>query len=236
MCGTLRIMTTRTFDFVEGEFYHLYNRGVEKRQIFIDDIDRQRFVELLYAANSKKSIDLRAVLKNHHSIFEWDRGEPLVAIGAYCLMPNHFHILITPLVEGGVSTFMGKLGTSYSMYFNRKYKRTGTLFEGKFKAKHATSDEYLKYLFAYIHLNPVKLLQPSWKEEGIVDPAAAYSYVSNYKYSSLADYQQVVRLEQFVIDSVPFPQYFITTEHVMRELMEWLRFREFVELEESRQC
>lgn len=224
-------MGKRTFDFVETEFYHLYNRGVDKRKVFLDTHDHQRFTELLYAANSLQPIDLRAVLRKHSTIFEWDRGNPLVAIGAYCLMPNHFHILLTPLVEGGVSIFMNKLCTSYSMYFNRKYKRTGALFEGKFKAKHAASDEYLKYLFAYIHLNPVKLIQSDWKEQGITDTHNAYRYAVDYGYSSLPDYVHGVRPERCIIDAQPFPEYFATMSDHKQELMEWLSFHELIELE-----
>jgi putative transposase len=229
--ATILYVTTRNFTFAEGEFYHVYNRGVEKRVIFLDEFDRRRFTELLYAANSHQPIDLRYVLRTHSSIFDWDRGEPLVAIGAYCLMNNHFHILLTPLEEGGVSKFMNKLCTSYSMYFNRKYKRTGALFEGKFKAKHATSDEYLKYLFAYIHLNPIKQIQPDWKEQGIKDVSAAYEHISNYKYSSFVDYQAVLRPERCIINSHSFPEYFLTINDHKQELIEWLSFSELANLE-----
>ena len=88
------------------------------------------------------------------SIFNVKRAEGLTAIAAYCLMPNHFHILVHEKVEGGISKFMQKLMTSYTMYINKKYDRTGALFGSSFKAVHVTDDNHLKYLFAYINLNP----------------------------------------------------------------------------------
>jgi putative transposase len=218
-------MTTRSFSFAEHEFYHVYNRGVEKRIIYQDAQDYERFTDLLFASNSNKSARLREIKDYCDTVYDWERGDPLVAIGAYCLMPNHFHILLTPLQDGGVSAFMNKLGTSYSMYFNKKYKRTGTLFEGKFKAQHVATDEYLKYLFSYIHLNPIKLIQSDWKEKGIADSAKAYEYASNFKYSSLIDYLEASRLESTILHPLLFPDYFATAAHHKEELISWLEFK-----------
>lgn len=117
-----------------------------------------------------------------------DDREKLVNIGAYCLMPNHFHILVHEKSEGGISKFMLKLSTAYSMYFNKLNDRSGALFQGPFKAKHADNDEYLKYLFAYIHLNPLKIIDPNWRNYGAIDRSKAESYVKNYPYSSFGDY------------------------------------------------
>jgi putative transposase len=219
-------MTTRSFRFAPNEFYHVYNRGVEKRTIYLDLNDYQRFTELLYVANTSGPTNLREIKREHEDIYKWDRGEPLVAIGAYCLMPNHFHVLLTPIQENGVSIFMNKLCTSYAMYFNRKYERTGALFEGKFKAKHVDSDEYLKYLFAYIHLNPVKLFQADWKEKGIKDGVSAYDFASNFNYSSLRDYQHKLRPESAILDEKPFPEYFSSMAMRRAELLEWLQLEE----------
>jgi len=125
-------MPVRKVSFVSGEFYHVYNRGNSRQEIFHSQTDYDRFSALLYAANGAASIDSREV--SLEDMFTFDRGEQQVAIGAYCLMPNHFHILVTPLVEGGLITFMRKLATGYSMYFNKKHHRTGSLFEGRFKS------------------------------------------------------------------------------------------------------
>jgi REP element-mobilizing transposase RayT len=217
-------MTNRSFSFAFREFYHLYNRGVEKRVIYKDLQDYSRFTELLYVSNTTESTDIRNIKRRNKSIFDWKPEKPLVAIGAYCLMPNHFHILLTPLQDEGVSIFMRKMCTSYSMYFNKKYERSGTLFEGKFKAKHVESDEYLKYLFSYIHLNPVKLIQSDWKEKGIKNDEKAYEYVSNFKHSSLMDYQLKPRKEVGILCKDSFPNYFQTTAQIKSELIEWLKY------------
>jgi putative transposase len=174
-------MSQRLISFSGGEFYHVYNRGTDKRAIYLDKSDYKRFIELLYLSNSSHSFVVRDIYRNNESIYEYDRGDLLVAIGAYCLMPNHFHILVTPLVENGISKFMNKLCTSYSMYFNKKYNRTGALFQGKFKAEHADRDEYLKYLYAYIHLNPVKLIDSTWKEEGIKDAGKKLEFYAAFE-------------------------------------------------------
>src|SRR3989338_5483185 len=99
-------------------------------------------------------------------------------------MPNHFHLLLKEIEMGGISQFMGKLSTAYSMYFNKKYERTGSLFEGRFKSSRIANDNYLHYLFAYIHLNPIKLIEPMWKEKGINDFARAKEFLGRYNYSS----------------------------------------------------
>ena len=217
-------MSTRTISLAVSEFYHLYNRGVDKRTIYLDTNDHRRFIELMYLCNSSMSVVVRDVHRDFSSVFEFETGEPLVSIGAYCLMPNHFHILATPLVEGGLSTFMGKLGTGYSMYFNRKYKRTGALFQGAFKSQHANSDEYLKYLYAYIHLNPVKLIDSTWKEEGIKDAAKSFDFAASFQYSSLPDYLGQNRKEKAILNPEPFPEYFLTAAEHRKELFEWLSY------------
>ena len=220
-------MSTRFTALVPGEFYHIYNRGTDKRTIYLDEFDYKRFTELLYLCNSSYAINIRDVHRDYDSSFEFNRGEQMVAIGAYCLMPNHFHILATPLVDSGLSTFMAKLTTGYSMYFNKKYERSGVLFQGVFKSEHIDSDEYLKYLYAYIHLNPVKLIDPKWKEEGSKDAAKSFDYAASFAYSSLPDYLGRVRPESAILNQEPFPEYFATAASVKDELFEWLRYQEF---------
>jgi putative transposase len=217
-------VSTRNVQLAFGEFYHLYNRGTDKRVIYLDAADYQRFIELLYLANTTHAVNMRIIRRDLNSVFEFERGEPLVAIGAYCLMPNHFHILATPLVENGLSIFMNKVSTGYSMYFNKKYDRTGSLFQGTFKSQHVDSDEYFKYLYAYIHLNPVKLIDPSWKEKGIKDVKEAYEFVCAFQYSSLRDYVGENREAQKILNKECFPNYFQTHAQTKDELLEWLNY------------
>ncbi len=216
-------MAMRKVSFALHEFYHIYNRGNSRQTIYVTNADYQRFISLLYLANGSKSFEFREI--DEEKLFDFDKGEPLVAIGAYCLMPNHFHILATPLVEGGVATFMRKLATGYSMYFNKKHHRTGSLFEGRFKSEHVDSDNYLKYLFSYIHLNPVKIIQPAWQEQGIGNLQDTFRYLDEYQYSSYVD-NRIDRSESNILSREKFPEYFTTKQEYDAEMKEWLVYKE----------
>lgn len=214
---------TRNIKFAPEEFYHIYNRGVDKRIIFLDDKDRDRFISLLYLCNNTELIrisDYRNTKLN--TILSISRGEQLVSIGAYCLMSNHFHILLREEVEEGVSLFMQKVSTAYTMYFNMKYKRTGSLFAGRFKAQHAGDDNYLKYLFAYVHLNPVKLIEPKWREEGILNGKKVIKFLSSYRYSSYLDYKGTDRIEKVILEMDSFPEYFQNPADFEDHINDWL--------------
>lgn len=212
-------MSIRKVPFVPGEYFHIYNRGNDKRPIFHDNNDYHYFLKLLYLSNSENNFAIRDIEGDIYSI---DRGKQLIDIGAYCTMPNHFHILITPLEEKGLSKFMQKLTTGLSMYYNNKYDRTGSLFEGKFKAEHASKDTHLKYLFSYIHLNPIKIIQPDWKEKGIQDLENAKDYLKNYCFSSYLDYLGETRPENVIINRTKFPDYFPNKESFEKEILEWI--------------
>jgi putative transposase len=186
------------------EFYHVYNRGVEKRLIFKHPSDYKRFLVLLYITNGTKSLHMNNFrsLPSIEDLFQKDHGKPLVAIGAYCLMPNHFHLLLTPLVEGGVSKFMLKLQTGYSMYFNKKNDRVGSLFQGVFKSQHINKNRYLMHIYSYIHLNPAKLQNIEWKTQKKSFLKTLRKFIISYPYSSLQEYLS----ENYkIIDPKPFP-------------------------------
>ena len=208
--------------FAEGEYYHLYNRGVDKRKIFLDDDDRDRFVRLLYVANGRQPFVFREI--EHKSFEKIDRGEPLVAIGAYVLMPNHFHILLKEIEEGGVSLFMEKLLTAYSAYFNKRNKRNGRLFQGTYRAQHVHRDTYLKYLYAYIHLNPIKLIDSKWQEKGIQNKKEAQRFLNQYRYSSYADYLGRDREEKSILSGEEFPPYFSEKKEFVEFVADWLTY------------
>ncbi len=219
------ICVQRKVPFVEGEYYHLYNRGVDKRTIFATAGEYKRFLMLLYLANSSKDVRIDNLLKigRREDIFSFDRGEAIVAIGAFCLMPNHFHILATPLVENGISRFMLKLQTGYSMYFNTKNERSGSLFQGPFKSKHAADDLYLKYLFSYIHLNPAKLKDPMWKERGRQVLNGLGPYIEKYPYSSFPEYRTGVYT---ITNPTTFPNYFRTQKDIDAHVKDWLESKD----------
>lgn len=212
----------RKFTFSVGEFYHAYNRGNNKSNIFKDNKDRSRFVKLLYVCNSTKPVVFKTI--QGLPLDEIDRGETLVDIGAYCLMSNHFHLLLKEKVENGISVFMGKLMTAYSMYFNKKYEKTGRLFENTFKAVHITRDEHLKYLFSYIHLNPIEIIEPGWRDVGIIDTEKTKNYLLTYVYSSYAEYFGIHRPEKIILQQDSFPEYFLNYRDFDQFINEWLTF------------
>ncbi len=205
-----------------NEYYHVYNRGVEKRRIFLDKKDRERFLRLLYLANGEKPYVLRLV--QGLPLNEIDVGKRQAAIGAYVLMPNHFHILFKETREGGISAFMEKLQTGYAMYFNKKYERVGALFQGTFKAQHVSRDEHLEYLFAYIHLNPVKIVEPKWKEQGVKNPEDVQRYLESYRYSSYPEYVETPREESVILTKDAFPEYFSERHDFKDFLDDWFSY------------
>ena len=216
---------SRTIVLAPGEFYHIYNRGTERRDIFMDSSDYTRFISQLFLSNSFDSVSTRSAMRKEEStFFEVDRGELLVEIVAYCLMPNHFHLLVRAKEELDTSRFMQKLLTGYTMYFNKKNERTGALFQGKFKATHVDEDRYLKYLVSYIHLNPVKLIDPKWKENGIKNRSQAKQYLEKYRYSSYIDFLGQKRPESSLLSPDALPEYFTDSADFASTVDEWLSF------------
>ena len=141
--------------FVIGEFYHVYNRGTDKRKIFLDKYDLERFLQSMQEFNVLEPIG--SIYEN--SFVKDQPGNPasklsqLINCIAYCLNPNHYHFILQQTEEKGIEKFMQKLGTGFTNYFNNKYHRSGVLFQGKFKARHIDSNEYLLRISAYVNLN-----------------------------------------------------------------------------------
>ncbi|MBI2677130.1 MAG: transposase [Candidatus Yanofskybacteria bacterium] len=180
------------------EVFHVLNRGVDKRNIFLDDSDRFRFVHNLFEFNDQNRVEARNIFNKSAKTGFSDTGcqkdhrsksrELLVNIHCFCLMPNHYHLLLSSRVPNGVSLFMHKLNMGFSKYFNLKYERTGTLFEGRYKSVAVTSDTHFLYLPYYIHLNPLDLVAPTWRERKINDSRKAIEFLENYRWSSFLDY------------------------------------------------
>ena len=167
--------------------------------------------------NTTRSIKTR----DHGESF--DKGDTIVDIGLYCLMPNHFHLLVREKIENGLSTYMRKLLTAYVMYFNAKYVRTGRLYESTFKSSYVNNDRYLKYLYAYIHLNPAKLIDKNWKEKRSKPINQLFKFVLDYQYSSMQEYLGTnIGLERTILNQTVFPGYFIRSLDHKEDLFEWL--------------
>ena len=145
----------RRISFASGELYHIYNRGVDKRTIFESTADFIRFLKGICFLNDQDYYTKQSVTK-YPSKYRTP-GRPLISLKAFCLMPNHFHLLIQQVAENGVSKFMQRLANSYTKYFNKKSERSGHLLEGAYKIKPVNTDAYLLNLSKYIHLNPKDL-------------------------------------------------------------------------------
>ena len=154
--------------------------------------DYDRFLILLYLSNSTKPVRIDDLTQGRTlgELFALNRDKPLADLCAYCLMPNHFHLLICEKTEGGISRFMQKLMTGFTMYFNTRY------------------DRYLKYLLSYIHLNPIKLIEPKWKETGIANRLRAEKWLKNYQYSSWLDYSGKDRIERRILNTGVLEEYY----------------------------
>lgn len=143
-------------EYTSDSFYHLYNRGVAKQPIFRDETDYTVFLGLL-----------KRFLSNEPYVDKYGRLQPhyygKIELLAFCLMPNHFHLFVFQGSEDKIlSKFVQSFSTAYSMYFNRKYKRVGPLFQGRFRASRITKDEYLQHISRYIHLNPKNYMDYQW--------------------------------------------------------------------------
>lgn len=177
-------MAYRLTPFTNQSFYHIYNRGVEKRQIFVDSNDYQRFLETIHYyqfSNPKPRLSTSKRFRDQN----FDKNPKIVEIICYCLMPNHFHLLIRQVKDGGIQEFASKLLNSYTKYFNTKHKRVGALFQGTFKAVAVDSDEQLLHLSRYIHLNPYV----SQLTENLLD----YSYSSYLEFIDIASKEFCVK-------------------------------------------
>lgn len=192
----------RKIEFANDLYYHIFNRGVDKRTIFEDDDDYYRFLHSLFEFNDKNltapfirrtskqlSIATYKNLREKISEEKNKKREKLVDILSFCLMSNHFHLILKQLQDGGISKFMQKLGTGYTNYFNIKNERKGCLFQGLFKSTYIKDDSQMMHLSRYIHvLNPGELMEPRIREGDIKNPAGLQEFLKNYKWSSYQDY------------------------------------------------
>jgi len=196
--------------FVKGEIYHVVIRRMAEEELFLDIDDHYRGIFCIYEFNTTKPITIRerrsarakfkkslrgsppaTMIKTDEVMIMKDERDILVEVLVFCLMPNHIHLLVRELREGGISKFMLKLESGYAAYFKLKYgvKMTGHFFQERFKCVHIKTEEQLIAVFVYIHTNPISLVEPLWKEKGIKDPERAIKFLEEeYRWSSLFDY------------------------------------------------
>lgn len=184
--------------FINGEFYHIITRGIAGQKIFLGKEDYLRYLLNLYRFNNKSVVD--PVLGKRKGVsIKFRNGfpiiidklekqkEPLIEILAFCLMPNHVHLLVKQVADNGISLFVNKMG-GYSTYFNNRYSRFGSLFQRPFKAIHIESGDQLLTVVTYIHLNPIDLIEFGWKNNGINNPYRVLSFLKTFPWSSYFHY------------------------------------------------
>ena len=204
----------RKFQFEENKIYHVYNRGVDKRNIFLNNKDYARFIHYLFELNNRKKIFNIGRNFKKSSMIEVQpqslQRELLVEVLAFCLMPNHYHLILRQKKENGITKFMQKMGTGHTMYFNNGNNRDGSLFQGRFKAILVDKDYYLVHLLNYIHFNPLKL------------PDFNISNLEQYRWSSFPDYIgkknfPSITSREFLLD------FYGSEEKYKKEAREWLK-------------
>ena len=181
------------------ELWHVLNRGVEGRSLFLDTRDYARFVHNLYEFNDATEADnlwrLFDSLGMRDFVNPSFRGERklLVNIHGWVLMKDHYHLLLSERVVGGISLFLRKLNVGYANYFNARYERKGTLFQGRTKKILIEHQSHFLYILHYLHLNPLDYLDGAekWRlrsKSGIRNADEAMEYLESYRWSSYLDY------------------------------------------------
>jgi len=185
-------------NFATNEVYHLINRGVDSREIFSTRQDYSRFILGLELFNSKDAANIWDIVSPNSKVGSDLSGRlndkrkanvnRIVELMAFALMPNHYHLLAREIVPGGIILFMKKLG-GYASYYNKQRHRVGSLFQSRYKAILQDDETQLANTFAYIHTNPVELIEPGWKDDfEVKNPGKALEFLNDYRWSSHLDY------------------------------------------------
>jgi putative transposase len=182
--------------FITGQSYHVYNRGVDKRNVFNSTKDYERFLSILDAFNTLKPAN--NTTRSSQRKKELDDSK-LIEMHDYCLMPNHYHLVVEQLTDNGVSKFLQKVMTGYTMYFNKKNERSGVVFQGRTKSKLVFTDEYRLWLKNYLALNPLDLCEPGWKTNGIKNETNALKFLKEYKWKKEFNYSDK-EIKSFIKD------------------------------------
>ncbi|MDQ3244992.1 MAG: transposase [bacterium] len=199
-------MGVRKVKLVVGEIYHILNRGVDKRDIFMNQKDLERFFECMQTFNST---ELTGSMYEQNFLKDKTKNKPLVNFVTYNIQTNHFHFILEQVAENGISKFMKRLQGGYSWYFNKKEKRSGSLFQGPFKSHHIDSNEYLLHASVYVNLNDkqksslgdqvAKLGKSSWNE--YIDAKSPLN-ICTKKDIILKQFRSIKEYEEFALSSL----------------------------------
>lgn len=221
--------------FEVGGIYHVLNRGVDKRDIFMNNQDYSRFILGLYHFNDENPTDIWTDLlspqkeaqkkRNPTTIRAFDKKDrkQIIELLAFALMPNHYHLIIKEIKKGGVIDFMRKLG-GYSTYFNKQHNRMGVLFQGRYKSVPVKDDRQLMTVFNYVHTNPVALKEPQWKNFKVKNHKTALQWLEDYKWSSYNDYIGNPIFPE-VTSRRFFMEYYGGEEHCKQVINDWVGFK-----------
>lgn len=214
------------------EFYHALNRRVDKTTLFLDDKDRTRFVQGLDLFNDEAPIDnLHRIINGSYVRPTRSNKRPLVKIHAWCLMGNHYHLLISEVREGGMKKFLMKLNVGYAKYFNERYRRSGTLFQGRTKKVRIATNAHFLHILNYIHLNPLDFMRGAqdWRDRKISSPSEALRYLKDYTWSSYLDYCGKANFPD-LLDTTFFSKAFPEYTTTLRDYLKSLDVREIKQL------
>lgn len=218
-CVKIRNMSRRSIQFTNGYYYHVLNRGVEQRDIFLDEAHYLRFLELLrfYQRDHGKRFSLLSS-RQREDLIASQTGNLLVEVICYSLMPNHFHLFLQQVQDGGISKYMRQVSDGYSRYFNVMHHRSGHLFQGNFRAVAVESDEQAVHLSRYIHLNgtvaglaesPDQSLWSSYQEYLSKKLGLCNKQIILSQFASVADYRN------FTVDYIDFSRKLASMKHLL---------------------
>ena len=221
-----------------AEIFHTLNRGVDKRKIFMDEQDYFRFIHDLFEFNDQNPLNNSTYrFRRQYKVIarpyiEKQPRKLLVDIHAFCMMPNHYHLLLSPKIEGGITKFMKKLNMGYARYFNEKYKRSGALFQGRYKSITIENNAHFIHLPYYIHLNPLDLTAPEWRERKISNLDNAIKFLNSYRWSSHLDYAgkknfPSVTQREFLME------FFNGSQNYKKEIINWIKELDLNEIKDS---
>jgi len=221
-------MPTRLEPFVNANIYHIFNKTIDQKRVFQSDKYSQEFYQrLIYyrSTNSTRSYsDIDKLNKETQEIINQDifiEKDYQIKVLSYSFMPNHYHMLLSPLTKNGIPLFMKKFNGGYAKYFNERYNRTGALFEGKYKRIIIKNEAHFIHIPYYIHLNPLDLITPEWREKKLHDFNKAIKFLESYRWSSHMDYLGVknfpsVTQREFLFDI------FGSNKQYGQKIEEWL--------------
>lgn len=227
-------MAKRQVEFASGEWYHCYSRTIDRSRPFEDPANVERFLETLYLANGEKPMPIISFLHRTHShedIFSLPRRNSLVSIGCYCIMPTHYHFLLQPIVDDGITHFMRSVGIAFTKFYNEQNDRIGNLFVKPFRSKHIDDDHYLDRVVQYIHLNSIELFEPQWKNGIIHNPHSIAEQLRSYEYSSLWEHEGRERAQSPIVDLETLGHVRENKTDIIKMIAEAAEYYQFLELD-----